>query len=284
MATEGVEDLAALVASGDVVVLSGAGISTASGLPDYRGESGRTRTAPPMQWHEFATSAEARDRYWARGQLGVRRFAGVVPNAAHRAVADLQRAGLVTGVVTQNVDGLHQQAGATDVLEVHGSLRDVVCMVCGAREPRRTMVARVAAANPWLEELEVHPQADGDAVLDEAHVARFRGVDCGTCNGALRPDVVFFGEFVPRSRMLRARHTVEAARTLLVLGSSLAVGSGYLLVRHARRHGAAVAIVNIGATRGDPLADLRLEADVVSVMRALAHALLADPDAGPVGA
>lgn len=269
--------LAALVADGGVVVLSGAGVSTASGIPDYRGPTGRARTAPPMQWAEFVGSEAARRRYWARGQVGFRRYAGIEPNPAHTAIAALERAGLVGGVVTQNVDGLHGRAGSRRVVELHGSLAEVVCLDCGAREPRAVLQARLDAANPWLATVDAPVQADGDAVLDERHVASFQLLGCHACGGDLRPDVVFFGEFVPRERMVRARQLVEAARTLLVVGSSLAVGSGWLLLRHARRHGARIAIVNLGATRGDALADVRLERDVIEVLPALAAAGGAGP-------
>jgi NAD-dependent SIR2 family protein deacetylase len=258
--------LSALVADGDVVVLSGAGISTASGIPDYRGATGRRRTAPPMQWADFSGSAAARQRYWARGQVGFRRYADIGPNPAHAAVAALEHAGLVTAVVTQNVDGLHQAAGSEQVVELHGALREVVCRACAQREARTSLQRRLDAANPWLRDVDAPAQADGDAVLDERHVERFVVLGCQTCGGDLRPDVVFFGEFVPRDRMVRARGLVEGARTVLVVGSSLAVGSGWLLVRHGGRHGARTAIVNIGATRGDDLADVRVEDDVVEVL------------------
>lgn len=266
----GHQQLAGLVAAGDVVVLTGAGVSTASGIPDYRGVTGRTRTAPPMQWDEFTGSRTARRRYWARGQVGFRRYADITPNLAHHAIADLERQGLVTGVVTQNVDGLHIAAGSKRVVELHGSLREVVCMDCGTREARRVLQRRLDAANPWLAELDAPARADGDAALDDAHVDGFTLLGCRRCDGDLRPDVVFFGEFVPRGRMDRARHLVEAARTLLVAGSSLAVGSGRLLVRHARRHGARIAIVNLGPTRGDDVADVRIEGDVTRVLPAVA--------------
>jgi NAD-dependent SIR2 family protein deacetylase len=266
-----VADLAALVAAGRVVVLTGAGISTASGIPDYRGTTGRSRTAPPMQWDEFVGSAAARRRYWARGQVGFRRYEGIRPNPAHEAVAALEHAGLVDAVVTQNVDGLHRAAGSRSIVELHGALADVLCMACGTREPRGALQARLDAANPWLREVDAPQQADGDAVLDETHIARFEAVGCLDCDGPLRPDVVFFGEFVPRERMARARDLVEGAMTLLVAGTSLAVGSGRLLLRHARRHGAAVAIVNLGPTRADSVADVRIEADVTDVLPRLAE-------------
>lgn len=268
-------ELADTVAGGGVVVLSGAGVSTASGIPDYRGVTGRRRSAPPMRWDDFSGSRAARRRYWARGQVGSRRYAAIEPNRAHEAIADLERAGLVDGVVTQNVDGLHGRAGTRNLVELHGSLAEVLCMDCGAREPRASLQQRLDAVNPWLHEVDATVQADGDAELAEAHVERFTLLGCRGCDGDLRPDVVFFGEFVPRERMARARDLVGSARTLLVVGSSLAVGSGRLLVRHARRHGAGVAIVNLGPTRADDVADLRLEADVVPVLDGLAGLLAA---------
>jgi len=222
-----------------------------------------------MQWAEFAGSEAARRRYWARAQVGFRRYAGVEPNPAHAALAALEQAGLVDGVVTQNVDGLHGRAGSSRVVELHGSLAEVLCCDCGVREPRLSLHERLDVANPWLRTIEAPAQADGDAVLGEEHVERFRLLGCRACDGDLRPDVVFFGEFVPRARMAAARALVEEAGTLLVMGSSLAVGSGWLLLRHARRHGATIAIVNLGPTRGDVLADLRLEDDVVDVLSAL---------------
>lgn len=272
-AQRGVEALGELARAGAVVVLTGAGVSTASGIPDYRGVTGRTRTAPPMQWDEFAGSAEARRRYWARGQVGFRRYADVRPNAAHQAVARLEQLGLVDGVVTQNVDGLHLRAGSRTVVQLHGSLDDVLCMACGAREPRRALLRRLDDANPWLREVSAPVQADGDARLGHEHVRRFRVLGCLRCGGDLRPDVVFFGEFVPRERMVRARELVEAASTVLVAGTSLAVGSGRLLVRHARRHGARLAVVNLGPTRADDVADVRVERDVTDVLPGLVAAV-----------
>ena len=268
-----VDELAGLVAEGGVVALTGAGVSTASGIPDYRGVTGRTRTAPPMEWHEFAGSAAARRRYWARGQVGFRRYVGIEPNAAHGAIAELEAGGLVEAVVTQNVDGLHRAAGSHRLVELHGSLADVLCMDCGAREPRTALQRRLDDANPRLRDVDAPQQADGDAVLHDQHLAGFRVLGCLACGGVLRPDVVFFGEFVPRDRMATARAHVERARTLLVAGTSLAVGTGRLLLRHARRHGARVAIVNLGPTRCDDVADVRLEADVTEALPAVARAV-----------
>jgi NAD-dependent SIR2 family protein deacetylase len=242
--------LADLVADGDVVVLSGAGLSTESGIPDYRGETGRRRRAEPMTYQTFTGSAAARRRYWARSHLGWRHVTGAAPNAGHRAVAELQRRGLVTGIITQNVDGLQQAAGAHGVIELHGSLDRVVCLGCGRRTPRGELDDRLRAANPhWSADVRaINP--DGDAVLADEEIDAFRVVDCADCGGVLKPDVVFFGENVPKPRVDACYALTERAGTLLVLGSSLTVLSGYRFVRHAARHGIPIVIINQGATRG----------------------------------
>ncbi|HSP59734.1 MAG TPA: Sir2 family NAD-dependent protein deacetylase [Ornithinimicrobium sp.] len=242
-----------LVADGDVVVLTGAGMSTASGIPDYRGPDGQRRVQP-MQHAAFAGSAEARRRYWARAFSGWERFAAARPNVAHRAVAALEQLGVVTGVITQNVDGLHQEAGARSVLELHGSLARVLCLDCGEPYERGQVHDWLAQANPGFGELvhdgaEVRP--DGDIVVPEELVARFRAPRCLVCGGdALKPDVVFFGGSVDRALVGRAYAMVEEAGTLLVLGSSLRVMSGYRFVRRAAREGIPVAVVTRGRTRG----------------------------------
>ncbi|MVA75742.1 NAD-dependent protein deacetylase [Auraticoccus sp. F435] len=241
-------------------VLSGAGLSTESGIPDYRGPSGVRRSSDPMTFSEFSGSADGRRRYWARSHLGWRLIGDARPNAGHRAVAALQRCGRVGGVVTQNVDRLHQAAGSTDVIDLHGTLDRVVCLDCSTRSPRSELEVRLAEANPDFEQLaaevrQVNP--DGDVELDDSWVAGFRVVPCLVCGGdRLKPDVVFFGESVPKERVARAFAELDRTRALLVLGSSLSVMSGYRFVRHASRHGYPVVVVNQGATRGDAEADL----------------------------
>ena len=258
-----------LVRRGRVVVLSGAGLSTESGIPDYRGPDG-TRRVTPMQYTEFTGSSEARQRYWARSYIGWQRFTRAEPNAGHRAVADLQRGGLLDGIVTQNVDGLHQAAGAVDVVELHGSLDRVVCLTCGDRSGRTGLHERLAEANPGFVDLVMGVAADGsrvssqirpdgDIVLDDAVTSRFHLPVCLVCGAdTLKPDVVFFGESVPKPTVARCFDLVDAAGSLLVLGSSLAVMSGYRFVRRAARNGTPVAIVTASASRGDPEATLRL--------------------------
>ncbi|RKS73417.1 NAD-dependent SIR2 family protein deacetylase [Actinomadura pelletieri DSM 43383] len=264
--------LADLVADGDVVVLSGAGLSTESGIPDYRGETGRRRRAEPMTYQTFRGSEEARRRYWARSHLGWRHITAARPNAGHRAVAELGRRGLLSGIITQNVDGLHQAAGGDGVIELHGALARVVCLECGDRSPRARLDERLRAANPGWEERvaatgQVNP--DGDVVLGDADTAQFRVVDCERCGGILKPDVIFFGENVPPARVRECYTLTEGAGALLVLGSSLTVLSGYRFVRHADEHGVPVAIVNRGTTRGDGHALVTLDAPLGATLQAL---------------
>ncbi|MES9540048.1 MULTISPECIES: NAD-dependent protein deacetylase [unclassified Actinomadura] len=256
----GLRMLADLVSDGDVVVLSGAGLSTESGIPDYRGETGRRRRAAPMTYQAFTGSEAARRRYWARSHIGWRHIARARPNAGHRAVAELQRRGLLAGIITQNVDGLQQAAGAREVIELHGALDRVLCLACGERSARERLDERLREANPgWAAGAEaVNP--DGDAVLPDEAVEAFRIVGCERCGGALKPDVIFFGENVPPARVRACYALTERAGALVVLGSSLTVLSGYRFVRHAARHGVPVAIVNRGATRGDPHALVTLDA------------------------
>ncbi|WP_242608778.1 NAD-dependent protein deacetylase [Actinomadura formosensis] len=261
--------LAGLVADGDVVVLSGAGLSTESGIPDYRGETGRRRRAEPMTYQTFTGSEAARRRYWARGHLGWRHIARARPNAGHRAVAELQRRGLLAGIITQNVDGLQQAAGADGVIELHGALDRVVCLACGDRTPRGRLEARLRAANPGWEARADTINPDGDAVLPGEVIEAFRIVGCERCGGPLKPDVIFFGENVPPARVRDCYALTEDAGALLVLGSSLTVLSGYRFVRHAARHGVPVAIVNRGATRGDEHALVTLDAPLGATLTAL---------------
>ncbi|QES39993.1 NAD-dependent protein deacetylase [Streptomyces venezuelae] len=257
-------DLSAVVAAvraGGVVVLSGAGLSTESGIPDYRGEHGAfRRNHVPMTFQEFIGGEDARRRYWARSQLGRRSMAGARPNAGHRAVAALAGAGLVTGVITQNVDGLQQAAGAPNVVELHGTLDRVVCLDCGATHDRATLDDLLRRANPGFEEVAARHRAaqvnpDGDVDLPDEAVRGFRTVACTACGtGVLKPDVVFFGENVPPERVAVCRSLIDGAATVLVLGSSLTVMSGLRFVRQAAQSGTPVLIVNQGPTRGDRLA------------------------------
>jgi len=268
--TVALDALCSLVGAGGVAVLSGAGLSTESGIPDYRGPTGSLRRHAPMTYQAFMGDPAARHRYWARSYLGWRQIAGARPNAGHLAVSALQRDGLIAGIITQNVDGLHQAAGATEVIELHGGLDRVVCMSCGLTESRRDIDARLRAANPDFDASVAAINPDGDADLVDDELAGFRMVPCAWCGSDLvKPDVVFFGENVPRPRVDRCFELVERARSLLVLGSSLTVMSGLRFVRRAAAIGTPVAIVNQGQTRGDDLATLLVDAPLGQVLPAL---------------
>jgi NAD-dependent SIR2 family protein deacetylase len=258
--------LAELLATGRVLALTGAGISTDSGIPDYRGPDGRLHHSQPMTYQRFTGSEEDRQRYWARSHIGWRRIAEAAPNSAHRALADLEDAGLLTGVVTQNVDGLHTAACNREVVDLHGRLDGVVCLECDDRRHRLEMALRLDVLNPGFREQLTDDtevvRPDGDVIIPEHRLADFRVPECRRCGGVLKPDVVFFGEHVPRERFGRALGLLSDSAALLVLGSSLHVGSGYRFVTAARRAGIPVAIVNRGATRGDRHADLKIDADL----------------------
>jgi NAD-dependent SIR2 family protein deacetylase len=240
------------------VALTGAGMSTDSGIPDYRGPT--SVRATPMQYSEFVGSADAQRRYWARSYLGWRRIGVAQPNAGHRALAELEAAGL-SGVITQNVDGLHSAAGSRHVINLHGDIATVVCLECGDRSARSELQRRLAHANPQVdqpqrpEHAELRP--DGDAVAQDWR--QFRLASCVECGGRLKPDVVFFGEAVPKARVDAAYALVEAADVLVVLGSSLTVMSGLRFVRHQAKDQQPIVIINQGPTRGDDLATLKID-------------------------
>ena len=273
MDAPGLDALADLVRRGGAVVLSGAGLSTESGIPDYRGPTGAARPSSPMTYQVFTGDPLARRRYWARSHLGWRVIGEARPNAGHAAVARLQAAGLLTGIVTQNVDGLHQSAGATDVVDLHGRLDAVVCLDCGERSDREELARRLEQANrDWTAQvLAGHP--DGDVAVPDADLESFVVVPCVVCGGVLKPDVVFFGENVPRDRVQHSFALVQGARSLVVLGSSLTVMSGYRFVLRAAKTGVPVAIVNQGATRGDAQAQVLVDAPLGAVLTALAGRL-----------
>ena len=270
-ASDSLETLTKVFLGGHVVLLTGAGLSTESGIPDYRGETGRARRGEPMTYQTFTASAVARQRYWARSHLGWRHIAGAAPNAGHRAVAALERHGLLAGIITQNVDGLQQAAGAAAVTELHGSLHRVVCLSCWQRTSRLALDERLRAANPAWHELAAEINPDGDVSLEET--AGFAVADCLSCGGVLKPDVVFFGENVPRDRVASCYALVDSASALVVLGSSLTVMSGFRYVRHAASLGIPVVIVNQGPTRGDAIAVTRLDAPLGAVLTAAVREL-----------
>ncbi|MEH3089393.1 MAG: NAD-dependent deacetylase [Microbacterium arborescens] len=253
-----------------IAVLTGAGVSTDSGIPDYRGAGAPVRT--PMTAQQFLASDDARRRYWVGSHLGWRAFAAARPNDGHVALADLESSGLVSGVITQNVDGLHLRAGSSRVVELHGTMRRVFCLHCGQVFDRRDLAERVERDNPWItvpDSVELGP--DGDvlpATSDGFVIPR-----CTVCEGTLKPDVVFFGEFVPREKFAEAEQLVRTSDALVVAGSSLVVNSGVRLVERARRRRLPVVIVNRGATRSDLKATVKVEGGTTEVLRALADEL-----------
>jgi NAD-dependent SIR2 family protein deacetylase len=256
-----------------LVVLTGAGISTESGIPDYRGPETARRARNPIQYRAFVRDASARARYWARSVLGWPVISSARPNPAHLALVDLERAGIVRALITQNVDRLHHHAGSREVIELHGGLDRVRCLECDAREPRAALQHRLLELNPgWLQRApEIRTAPDGDADLDD--VRDFRVAACLACDGTLKPDVVFFGESVPRPTVEAALAAVDVAEALLVVGSSLTVYSGYRFIRRAAERAIPIAIVNLGPTRGDPHAAVRVDARAGDALPALARVL-----------
>ncbi|WP_405387410.1 NAD-dependent protein deacetylase [Streptomyces sp. NBC_01102] len=276
--------IADVLGAGGVLVLSGAGLSTESGIPDYRGEDGSLGRHTPMTYQDFTAGAQARRRYWARSHLGRRTFCRARSNAGHRAVAAFGRHGLLSGVITQNVDGLHQAAGSQGVVELHGSLDRVVCLSCGAFSPRRELARRLEDANAGFAPVPASVNPDGDADLTDEQVGDFRVMPCAVCGGILKPDVVFFGESVPPQRVEHCRELVRGAASLLVLGSSLTVMSGLRFVRQAAQDGKPVLIVNLDPTRGDRHAVTRVALPLGAALTAVAGRLgvpVDDEAAGP---
>jgi NAD-dependent SIR2 family protein deacetylase len=250
---------------GSVFVLTGAGCSTASGIPDYRDENGEWKRRPPVMIQAFRAQEAVYRRYWARAYAGWPRFTAAAPGAAHRALAAWEQAGRLSWLVTQNVDGLHQQAGSRAVTDLHGRLDAVVCLGCGRRTTRQALQAAMALSNPgWRAPVTTAP--DGDADIDPAFVDTFQPPRCPECGALVKPDVVFFGENVPGARYEQAREALARAGALLVAGSSLMVYSGFRFVQQAREAGLPIAIVNRGVTRGDAFAALKVEGDVGSVL------------------
>lgn len=244
-----------------IAVLTGAGCSTGSGIPAYRNAAGQWNRRQPILYPDFVASATVRRRYWARSFLGWPVMHRARPGPAHHALVRLDRSGLLAGLITQNVDGLHQAAGHADVLELHGGLQRVLCLDCGAPIDRDVLQEQLLVANPdWAPDvLSIRP--DGDAELDDAAYPGFRVVDCAECGGRLKPDVVFFGESVPRSRFETIEAMLDGAGALLVVGSSLVVGSGYRIVRAARQRGLPVVAATQGRTRADSILEFNVQAD-----------------------
>ena len=262
-----------LDAASSVAVLTGAGVSTGSGIPDYRDRNGDWKHAQPMQFHEFAGSGVARQRYWARSYVGWRRFGRAEPNAAHRALAKLESEGKVDTLITQNVDRLHSRAGSRRVIDLHGDLGVVVCLACGEEDSRINFQNRLADANVgWHAEV-FRYKPDGDAELAEKSHLEFSVPGCRRCDGVLKPDVVMFGESVPKARVSDAMAAVERSDALLVVGSSLMVFSGFRFAKRACELKKPIGIVNRGKTRADELATTKIDSDCRQVLDEAARAL-----------
>ncbi|WAC93196.1 NAD-dependent protein deacetylase [Mycobacterium sp. Aquia_213] len=267
-------ELVALLAGRRIAVLTGAGISTDSGIPDYRGPD--SPPSNPMTIQQFTSDSAFRQRYWARNHVGWRHMEATRPNAGHRALAALEHAGVVSGVITQNVDLLHTKAGSANVIDLHGTYAQVICLSCGHTLSRAAFAEELEALNPGFIEraeaiggLAVAP--DADAVVTDT--TSFHYLDCPRCAGMLKPDIVYFGESVPKDTVAQAFSLVDEAEALLVAGSSLTVFSGYRFVRHAAAVGIPVAIVNRGHTRGDDLADVKLDGGCSELLVLLADEL-----------
>ncbi|TNE91921.1 MAG: NAD-dependent protein deacetylase [Deltaproteobacteria bacterium] len=265
-----VDALAELFEGRRIAVLTGAGLSTASGIPDYRGPGTLARARNPIQYREFVDSDATRRRYWARSTVGWQRVAAAAPNLAHRALAALEERGRTTGLITQNVDRLHHRAGSRGVVELHGALEEVVCLSCGALSSRAALQQALVQLNPRFAHRTADFAPDGDAELDDT--ADFRIPACA-CGGVLKPHVVFFGESVPRPRVDRAFSLLRQAEGLLVAGTSLAVFSGYRFVREAAAIGLPIGVVNLGPSRGDAHANVRVDGPVQEVLPALVERL-----------
>ncbi|MCU1505224.1 MAG: hypothetical protein QOG18_780 [Microbacteriaceae bacterium] len=253
-----------------IAVLTGAGVSTDSGIPDYRGEGAPVRT--PMTFGQFLADPEYRKRYWAGSHLGWRRFDGATPNVGHRALAQLERDRIANGVITQNVDGLHLRAGSERVVDLHGTMDRVRCLSCGQSYARADIAERITEANPWLDEpdsFELGP--DGDVAFTQ--ISEFVTPDCSVCGGVLKPDIVFFGEFIPLEKFSEASALVQGADAFLIAGSSLVVNSGIRLLDQAMKRRMPVVIVNRGVTKGDARATVKIDAGTSETLAALAERL-----------
>jgi NAD-dependent SIR2 family protein deacetylase len=255
----------------NVLVLTGAGLSTASGIPGYRDEDGVRRGKPPVQGPEFRSNDALRRRYWARSMVGWPTLARAEPNAGHHALARLELAGRVGAVITQNVDGLHQRAGSARLIELHGNIHTVRCLACQRRQHRAELQQRLLRDNPALGSVLAQPLPDGDAQLEPESLEDFVVPECEACGGVLQPDVVFFGDNIPPERTRQALDWMDEADALLVVGSSLMVFSGYRFCKLAAAAGKPIAAVNAGKTRADELISLKLALPAQEVLPAVAE-------------
>jgi NAD-dependent SIR2 family protein deacetylase len=269
-AIEQIDAAVTLLRGRSVAVLTGAGVSTDSGIPDYRGEGAPVRT--PMTFQQFLADLDYRKRYWAGSQLGWARFDAARPNEGHRALYDLELAGHVNGVITQNVDGLHLRAGSRRVVDLHGTMDRVRCLRCGQLYARTDISLRIAEANPWLSEPDSSTLGpDGDVEIKD--VERFVIPECTVCDGPLKPDIVFFGEFIPKEKFAEASALVSSASALIIAGSSLVVNSGIRLLEQAVRRKLPVIIINRGVTKGDSRASVKIDAGTSETLTELRQRL-----------
>ena len=252
-----------------LLVLTGAGMSTASGIPDYRDKDGVRRGTPPVQGPEFRKSDAVRRRYWARSMVGYPHLARAQPNDGHKALAALQERALVDSIMTQNVDGLHQQAGSEDVLELHGNIHSVLCLECRATFSREHIQHRLVLENPQMRAIQAQSLPDGDARLEPEALSSFKVPCCVHCGGMLQPHVVFFGDGVPAERSRQAIDSMERADSLLIIGSSLIVFSGFRFCRMAAAAGKPIAAINQGKTRADDMFALKIADSAEQVLPAL---------------
>jgi NAD-dependent SIR2 family protein deacetylase len=250
-------------------VLTGAGCSTDSGIPDYRDAQGQWKRRQPVMFQDFMLDPATRKRYWARSLVGWRHFRRATPNDAHRTLAQLESTGHIGLLVTQNVDRLHQTAGSENVIDLHGRVDVVRCMACEERTPREQLQEQLLARNPDWADLDAHTAPDGDADLENVDFAKFSVPDCRRCGGTLKPDVVFFGESVPTERVERAMQALEKSAAVLVVGSSLMVYSGYRFAQTAAASGKPIAAINLGRTRADDLLTLKVAAPCAETLREL---------------
>jgi NAD-dependent SIR2 family protein deacetylase len=265
-----IDAAAEVLGRGVTAVLTGAGVSTDSGIPDYRGEGAPVRN--PMTFQQFLSAASFRQRYWAGSHLGWRRFDSAQPNPGHETLARLEAAGKTNGIITQNVDGLHLRAGSQRVVDLHGSGDRVICLTCGQTFARASVSERIERANPWLDaEQNVIINPDGDAEVQD--IEQFIVPSCTVCGGVLKPDVVFFGEFVPIEKFAEATALVRAADALLIAGSSLVVNSGIRLLQQAKRRKIPIVIINRGVTKGDKAAQIKLDSGTTETLAAIAQLL-----------
>ena len=269
--TEQLDRATEALAGRRVAVLTGAGMSTDSGIPDYRGEGAPPRN--PMTFDQFLASADYRKRYWAGSHLGWKRFDGARPNDGHRTLSRLESDGVVNGVITQNVDGLHLRAGSLRVVDLHGTMDRVRCLTCGQTFARDDIAARISAQNAWLDEPDAGELGpDGDVAFTQ--IDQFVTPECSVCGGILKPDIVFFGEFIPTEKFLEASALVQSAQALLIAGSSLVVNSGIRLLDQAAKRKLPIVIINRGMTKGDTRATVKIDAGTTDTLEKLAERLV----------